>query len=301
MIDSIRAFLESLSVDRNAGPATLRAYGADLEELTAFLRAQTGEDSPSPRRVDAQILRRWAASLHHRGLASSSIARHLSAARTFFRWLVTTGRLDRNPADDVRNPKQGESLPDRLDIDDVRALLSAPDLSKPAGRRDHALLLLLYAAGMRVSELVGIDLDEIHLNERVVRVLGKGKRERIVPFSRATADALKAYLQSFLPIRMKCKTEADEKALFLSLRGTRLTDRSVRRILNQAVATIALERGVYPHLLRHAFATHLLESGMDLRAIQELLGHARLATTQKYTKVSLDRALEVYDQTHPRA
>ena len=298
MIEQIQRFLEYLQLQRGASPQTVRAYGGDLGDLATFLAGLAGAQvPPPPQAVTPRMIRAWVADLHGRGLRASSIGRRLAGARALFRWLVECGELDSNPAAEIPNPKRPDSLPRRLDVEDVEAIIRAPDLERPAGRRDRALLELLYGAGLRVSELVGLDLDDLSLRSRTVRVLGKGDKERIVPFGRQAAEALTAYLAAFASLR----TRSGEHALFLNLRGGRLSDRSVRRILDAAVARAALAQGVHPHVLRHCFATHLLESGMDLRAIQELLGHARLSTTQRYTRLSLDHVLEVYDRTHPRS
>lgn len=298
MISAVRRFLEHLERDRDQSPATLRAYRTDLEHLAGFLTEQRFRGRvPAPEEVDARSIRAWVAAMGAKRLSATTVARRLSAARSLFRWLGHEGVVLDNPAAEVRNPRKSERLPDRLDVEDVAAILEAPDPASPAGLRDRALLELLYGAGLRVSELVGLDLDELSFADRTVRVLGKGSKERVVPFGRRAADSLRRYLTAITPLRSKTNAEA----LFLNLRGGRLTDRSVRRILDAAVETASLRRGVHPHVLRHSFATHLLESGMDLRAIQELLGHSRLSTTQRYTKLSLERILEVYDQTHPRA
>lgn len=297
MRDAAARFISHVQLDRDQSPETVRAYASDLGDLIEFLARRNGGEPPPPAEVDPRILRGWMAEMHGRGLTASSIARHLSAARSLFRWLAGKGEVEFNPAAEVRNPKKPQRLPDRLDLEDVTAILEAPDTTSFAGRRDRALLELLYGAGLRVSELVSLDLDDLHLGERTARVTGKGRKERIVPFGRKAADALRDYLKTATTLRRG----KDVDALFLNQRGGRLTDRSVRRALNAAVSKSALSRGVHPHALRHSFATHLLESGMDLRAIQELLGHARLSTTQRYTRLALDRILEVYDQSHPRA
>jgi len=288
-------FLEHLALDRGVSPHTRRAYARDLADLFSHL---AGDDPPpDPRGIDARAIEGWVASMHRRGLAPSTISRRLSAARALFAWLVRENRLDANPAAEVRNPKRAQRLPDRLDVEDVEALIEGAADGTRLGLRNRAALELLYGSGLRVAELVGLDLDDVQFSDRTLRVLGKGDRERIVPFGRRAAAALRAYLEAFSDLRARSGCEA----LLLNARGGRLSDRSVRRILDRAVERTALMRGVHPHLLRHSFATHLLESGMDLRAIQELLGHARLATTERYTQVSLERVLEVYDRTHPRA
>ena len=298
MRDRIQEFLDVLALDRDQSPHTVRSYAKDLSDLLAFL---AGDDDPSANvpieTIDPRAIRAWVADMHARGLSPATVGRRLSAARALFRWLGREGLVIENPAATVKNPKRSERLPERLDVEDVQAVLEAPDPATAAGLRDRALLELTYACGLRVSELVGLDLDDVAFSDRTARVLGKGRKERIVPFGRKAAAAVKAYLAAFAELRER----AGEEALFLNQRGGRLTDRSVRRILDAAVERAALVRGVHPHLLRHSFATHLLESGMDLRAIQELLGHARLSTTQRYTKVSLERIIEVYDKSHPRA
>ncbi|NJN63612.1 MAG: tyrosine recombinase XerC [Acidobacteria bacterium] len=289
--------MDHIALDRECSRQTVRAYARDLDDLVATLeRMARGTPITAPG-LRASSIRAWVADMHARGLSATTISRRLSAARSFFSWLVEEGLCDANPAAEVRNPKTPDRLPGRLDVDDVRALIEATIPDDERGARDRAILELLYGAGLRVAELVGLSIDDLHLGDRTVRVVGKGDRERIVPFGRPTADALRAQLVASSRLRI----QTGDEALFLNARGRRLTDRSVRRILDRAVTRAALHRGVHPHLLRHSFATHLLESGMDLRAIQELLGHARLATTQRYTRLSLEHILEVYDKTHPRA
>lgn len=298
MTSAVERFLEHLALDLDRSPETVRAYRRDLDDLRGFLSENWfRRPEYEPAEIDARAVRGWIADMHERGLSKTTMARRLSAARSMFQWLIRKGELQSNPAAEVRNPRRAERLPDRLDVDDVKLILSAPDVSTPAGLRDKALLELLYGAGLRVSELVSLDIDDLQFADRTARVAGKGGKERVVPFGRPAAVALSDYLAGFADLRRR----TGEASLFLNLRGGRLTARSVRRVLNKAVERAALVRGVHPHVLRHSFATHLLESGMDLRAIQELLGHARLSTTQRYTKLSLDRILDVYDRAHPRA
>ena len=297
MHPALRAFLDHLAMDRDASPRTLRSYCRDLADVDGFLARAFSGLTLTIEDLDPRLVRAWVADMHDRGLAASTIARRLSALRSFFRWRIERGEASSNPAAEVSNPKRTQRLPGRLDVEDVDSLLGAPPDDTPAGLRDRAMLELLYGAGLRVAELGGLDMDDVRLSDRTLRVLGKGRRERIVPFGTRAADALRAYLEAIHSLRAR----SGEDALFLNLRGGRLSDRSVRRAIDAAVRQAALQRGVHPHLLRHSFATHLLESGMDLRAIQELLGHARLSTTQRYTRLSLDRILEVYDESHPRA
>lgn len=298
MISEIQRFLSHVEQDRDQSPETVRAYAADLGDLATFLAQLHEQDlPPEPTEITAKDLRAWVADLRQRGLKASTLSRRLSGARALFRWMVQRELIDSNPAEEIQNPKQPQRLPDRLDVEDVSAIIDAIDASSPAGKRDRALLELLYGAGLRVSELVSLDIDDLDLRSRTARVMGKGGKERVCPFGRQAAAALADWIGASRDLRAK----KDEAALFLNLRGGRLTDRSVRRILDKAVKDAALLRGVHPHVLRHSFATHLLESGMDLRAIQELLGHSRLSTTQRYTRVSLSHVLEIYDKTHPRA
>lgn len=297
MRDAIRLYLDHLALDRDASRETVRAYRRDLAELATFLERHRGEPSISPRSVTNREMRAFVAGEHERGLSATTISRRLSAARSLFAWLAHEGIVERNPAAEVRNPKTPSRLPGRLDVEDVQALIEAAIPEGALGARDRAIVEMLYGAGLRVAELVALDVDDVQMSDRSARVVGKGDRERVVPFGRKTAQSVRDYLAASTELRLRTGTEA----LFVNSRGTRLTDRSVRRILDRLVARAALSRGVHPHLLRHSFATHLLESGMDLRAIQELLGHARLATTQRYTRLSLEHVLEVYDRTHPRA
>jgi integrase/recombinase XerC len=295
---AVEEYLEHLRLEQRSPETTRRAYRSDLLELVEFLGHEYEAGwKPSPAEVDLTALRAWVGWLHHHGSSRPTVARKVAAVRSFFSWLVREERLDSSPAEGLRAPRQPKRLPRAATVDEVFALLEAPDASRPAGKRDRAMLETLYAAGLRVSELTALDLDDLHLGDRTLRVLGKGDKERIVPFGAKAEAALRDWLEASAPYRER----SGENAVFLNLRGGRLTARSVRRILDRYVRQVALARKVSPHALRHSFATHLLESGADLRAIQELLGHASLSTTQRYTKVSLDHLLEVYDRTHPRA
>jgi len=295
---AVEEYLEHLELDQRSPATTVRAYRSDLLELVAFLGSDYEAGwKPSPGEVDLLALRAWVGWLHHNGSSRPTVARKVAAIRSFFAWLVREERLDSSPAEGLRAPKQPKRLPRAATVDEVFVLLEAPDTGKPAGMRDRAMLETLYAAGLRVSELTGLNLDDLHLGDRTLRVLGKGNKERIVPFGGKAEAALRDWLEASVPYRER----SGENAVFLNLKGGRLTTRSVRRILDRYVRQVALARKVSPHALRHSFATHLLESGADLRVIQELLGHASLSTTQRYTKVSLEHLLEVYDRTHPRA
>ena len=242
--------------------------------------------------ADARVVRGYLADLHDRGLARTSIARRLATLRSFFRFLMRRGRVRVNPAREVRTPSLPGRLPAHLPIDQSQALFRHPPGDEVADRRDRAILEVLYATGVRVAELAGLDMEDTDLGEGSVRVLGKGRKERIVPLGSKAVDAVRAYLGG---------REGSRGPLFRNARGGRLTVRSLHRIVRARARAAGLAGRVTPHTLRHTFATHLLDAGADLRLIQELLGHARLATTQRYTHVSADRLAKVYDAAHPRA
>jgi integrase/recombinase XerC len=289
----IAAFLRHLERERNVSPHTLRAYEQDLAQFAEHLAEELGREG-APRDVDHLLIRSFLARLHRRGLAKTSAARRLASLRTFFRYLCREGILKTNPARTLLSPRLERRIPVHLDEADVAALLDVPGDSGPA-RRNRALLELIYGTGIRCAELVGLDLDDVDLDERMVRVLGKGRKERIVPFGRRAQSALIDYL----PARKALP--GSNPALFRNRNGGRLTDRYVRKLFSDRVHAIALRRRVSPHTLRHSFATHLLERGADLRAIQELLGHTSLSTTQRYTHVNARHIIEIYQKTHPRA
>jgi integrase/recombinase XerC len=289
----IAAFLRHLDRERNASPHTVRAYGEDLEQFAQHVRAELGREG-EPRDVDHLLIRAFLSRLHRRGLKTSSSARKLATLRTFFRYLCREGVLERNPARAMLSPRLEKRVPTHLDEKDVALLIEMPG-DGDAAIRGRAILEMLYATGIRCAELVGLDVAEVDLAGRMIRVLGKGRKERIVPFGSRAGSALEAYLglRKTRPLRTS--------AVFVNARGGRLTDRSVRLLVAQRVRAVALARKVSPHTLRHSFATHLLERGADLRAIQELLGHASLSTTQRYTHVNTRHLLEIYTKTHPRA
>ena len=283
------AFLQYLAAERGASPHTIRSYRADLHDCVGFLERRglgTLVDA------DARVVRGYLADLHDRGLARTSIARRLATLRSFFRFLIRRGRVRVNPAREVRTPSLPGRLPAHLPIDQSQALFRHPPGDEVADRRDRAILEVLYATGVRVAELAGLDLEDTDLGEGSVRVLGKGRKERIVPLGSKAVDAVRAYLG---------EREGSRGPLFRNARGGRLTVRSLHRIVRARARAAGLAGRVTPHTLRHTFATHLLDAGADLRLIQELLGHARLATTQRYTHVSADRLAKVYDAAHPRA
>ncbi len=289
-------FLEHLEWERNLSPSTLRAYRREVLAFVDF--AVSAVSAPSPQEVTPRTSRSYLAHLHSRGLAPRSVARALACLRTYFFFLVSEGVVASNPAAAVPHPRGANPTPVVADRYAIEELLDG-FADTPAGRRDRAAIELLYAAGLRVGELVGLDLGDVRLSQRTLRVRGKGRKERLVPFGRPAASALEAYL----PIRAGWRRERrdEDEPLFVNQRGGRLTDRSVRRLLDAAVRRSADLAHLHPHALRHAFATHLLEAGMDLRAIQELLGHSSLATTQIYTRVDLAHLMEVHRRSHPRA
>ena len=311
LVENTRAFLAFLRHNRNLSPNTVRAYDTDLSQLVQHL---AGRHTRKPSEVtlkhfDADGVRAHLEELHERGISRASAARHLAAARTFAAWLIREGRIADDPTALVGSPRRAKTLPAHLGASDMDKLLAAPDDATPAGRRDRAILELFYASGLRLSELVGIDLEDVNLSRRSVRVLGKGGKERIVPFNGATAGALRRMLgdhdesqKSEVKSQKFGRGSARQRnPLFLNLRGQRLTTRSVDRIVRAAARAAGIPQGISPHALRHTFATHLLRAGADLRAIQELLGHAQLSTTQRYTHLDVGRLMDVYRQAHPRA
>ena len=289
MKDAQAAFLRHLAVEHNASAHTLRSYANDLTDFERFL---AGRGVPALVAADARVVRGWLADLHARSLAPASVARKLAAVRSCFRFLVRRGVLDGNPAREVRSPRQPRKLVSFLPIDEATQLVDGRAIGGASRARDIAILELLYATGLRVSELAGLDVDAVDRAERTVRVLGKGRKERIVPYGGHAARALERWLGE--------RGEAGHP-LFTNARGGRLTVRSVHTIVRRAARAAGLTRRVSPHTLRHTFATHLLDGGADLRAIQELLGHSRLSTTQRYTHVGAEQLMKVYDLAHPRA
>ena len=300
MDPAIRAYLRHLKLDENCSPETIRAYASDLGEFATLMEREIGGGRDADaRKVDRLAIRAFLGELHHRQVKRSTVARKLAAVRSFFRYLKRQGKIAANPTLGVSTPKQERRLPRQLSVDEMSHLLEMPDDSTALGARDRAILELLYATGVRVSELTSLDFDDLDLSEGMIRVLGKGRKERMVPVGSKAIQALRKYLRRRGELEPKAGSGKD--ALFLNFRGKRLNVRSVRRLLNQALEAAAIVRKVSPHTLRHSFATHLLDAGADLRSIQELLGHASLSTTQRYTHVSMERLLKTYGKSHPRA
>jgi integrase/recombinase XerC len=298
--ECIEQFIRSLQVEDNASPHTLRNYASDLRQLSAFAAAQLGveaDDVPCAA-VTQTLVRAFVVDLMRRN-RKSSVARKLSAAKRFFRFALQTQVMATDPTAGVRTPKKDKQLPVHLSVDDMFRLLEAPDLTTPIGRRDRAILEVAYSCGLRVGELVLLNWMDIDSALGVVRVRGKGNKERVVPIGRKALDALEQYRSC---IAQLCGRRAsDPEAVFLNQRGGRLTARSVARAVDNYTLVSGVRTKMSPHAIRHSFATHLLGAGADLRAIQELLGHASLSTTQKYTHVNLDELMKVYDKSHPRA
>jgi integrase/recombinase XerC len=290
-------FLDYLTYERNVSANTVTAYRDDLESFLGFLCNDyftLARDQLELRRVDHLAVRAYLAHLARRKLSRSSIARHLSTMRSFFKYLMREAVVDANPARTVATPKREKHLPSVMQPSDVALLIEQPDTSTPLGLRDRAFLELLYGSGLRIAELVGIDIDDVELRARLVKVRGKGAKERIVPFGSKAEEALRAWLAAR-------EAPPEEAAMFVNYRGQRITQRSVRRLFDGYVRKAALRAGISPHTMRHSFATHLLNAGADLRAIQELLGHASLSTTQKYTHLNDWELMKVYRKAHPRA
>jgi integrase/recombinase XerC len=319
MKQELEEFLDHLRLNENASLHTVRAYESDLSQFLQFLSTHAARRRAELTAGDFthHSIREFLSDLHKRGNSRASAARKLAAIRTFGRYLRREGFLEGDPAALVGTPKRESRLPAHLGEAEMSRLLEMPDASQPLGRRDRAILELFYASGLRLSELVGLDVDDLNLSGRVVRVLGKGGKQRLVPFNRSAEAAVRAWLKDWEPLRQQAATtpmvppraarraaapsRRQREPLFLNYQGTRLSTRSVDRLVRKYVTACSTRFGISPHALRHSFATHLLERGADLRAIQELLGHSRLSTTQRYTHLSAAQMLETYRKAHPRA
>jgi len=302
LLERIHGFLQSLAAEKGYSDHTLRAYRNDLVELTAFVaghpewaREETHRLAQVPvAQVDALVIRGYLGYLHGRN-RKSSIARKLAAIRSFFRYLRKLHRVEENPAEAVRTPKQAKPLPVYLSVDEMFRMLDHVPAEGVLGLRDKAILETLYSGGVRVSELAGLDMEDLDLRNGLIRVLGKGHKERIVPIGAKAQAAIAAYRDL-----LAGQGAPEGGAVFLNKNLGRLTTRSIARVVDKFARACGLAVPVSPHALRHSFATHLLEAGADLRAVQELLGHRSLSTTQRYTHVSIDRLMETYDKAHPR-
>jgi len=298
---AVRSFLTYLQVERGASPHTLRNYEGDLRQFLAFLRTAHKGSLPAPTAVDAYAVRSFLAARAGLGDAKSSLGRKLAAIRSLFRHLVREGVVPQSPAAAVVTPKQEHRLPRVLTADDAKRLMDNPGSHEPRSVRDQALLEVLYSAGARVAELVGLNVEDVDLDTGTATALGKGRKERVVLLGTKAVAALRAYLDSQPLAPLVGRGKGEGTPLFRNQRGGRLTARSVERIVAKECQALESFPTITPHTLRHSFATHLLDGGADLRAIQELLGHASLSTTQRYTHVALDRLMEAYDKAHPRA
>jgi integrase/recombinase XerC len=299
MDDHVQAFLDHLRLERNSSVHTLKAYSEDLAALDSFLRTINAASPPSLRDFTTTRLRAYLAHLHEHGLSKRTVARRLSSLRSFLKFLRRAGHLRSNPALGLRTPKQRSQLPSVLDPKQVEQLLEAPDSLSRLGRRDRAILETFYSTGLRVSELVGINLKDLDLTAGTVTVRGKGKRERIAVLGSAAIGSIRHWLE--LRGQVESDRRVDRVALFLNHAGGRITTRSVARILGKHLKRAGITTAASPHTMRHSFATHMLDRGADIRSVQELLGHRSLATTQIYTHVSSKRLREVYEKAHPRA
>ncbi|MBI4887746.1 MAG: tyrosine recombinase XerC [Acidobacteria bacterium] len=322
-MDQLDAFLDHLRLNRNTSAHTVAAYGSDLSQLLGFAARHLGRGAARlrPADLDLSVVRAFMADLYRQGRSRASVARKLSAIRSFVRFLRREGWLTSDPVSLAVSPKREQKVPAHLSEDEVSRLLDAPDTSAPLGRRDRAILELFYASGLRLSELVGLDVEDVNLASRIVRAAGKGRKERLVPFNTSAQQALRAWYGDRAALRVarsrtsgfrpqasgskpgarSPKPGAGDDPVFVNARGGRLTGRSVQRLVARYVSGCSARFGISPHALRHSFATHLLQRGADLRAIQELLGHVQLSTTQRYTHVNAAQLLEVYRKAHPRA
>lgn len=315
MRDHLKDFLAYLKLNRHVSPHTVRAYDSDITQYLAWVAGdqQRKMSELTPADLDLTSVRAHLADLNKAGKARSSVARKLSALRTFVKYLRREEVIEHDPTAMAVAPRRDQTIPTHLSEPEMARLIETPSTADPLGRRDRAILELFYASGLRLSELVGINLEDLNLPGRMVRVMGKGGKERLLPFNQSALTALRAWMADRAVIlagrsrrtvavrRAVVRRPKVEDPLFLNARGTRLTGRSVDRMLRRYVALCSTRLGISPHALRHSFATHLLQRGADLRAIQELLGHSRLSTTQRYTHVNAAQLIEVYRKSHPRA
>lgn len=288
----IERFMRYIKVERGFSDHTLRAYKKDLHEFSSFCKSQ-------PEFIEVIDIRGFISSLMINGKSKSTVSRKLAAVRSFLSYLNSNGLIKLNPAKLVPMPKKTNPLPNFLSVDEAFDLVQSPEGANFINSRDKAILELLYSSGIRVSELSGINIDDLNLKEGLLKVKGKGKKERIVPFGDKASDALKSYVVERMLYKKKKSFRDNQSAFFLNIRGGRLTDRQIRRIVVKYARNIGLNGQIGPHTLRHSFATHLLIGGADLRVIQELLGHSSISTTQKYTHLDIGHLIDVYDKTHP--
>ena len=297
MEDHINQFISYIEIERNYSQNTTNSYRRDLLDFRQYLLS-ISDSLPPIDEIDHLTIRGYLANLQDRQLSRSTVLRRLSSLRSFFRYLCRRGQLDLDPTEALATPKVQRKLPDFLELSEVESLLLAPDTTTIIGLRDRAILELLYSTGMRVSELLALDLSDIEWQNAVVKVRGKGKKERILPIGKIALETLDNYLAR----RHELGADEDSQAIFISQRGNRIPDaKSIRRRIEKYAAVAGIQKKITPHTLRHTFATHMLNAGADLRSVQELLGHVSLSTTQIYTHVTADRLKQVYEKAHPRA
>jgi len=298
----IASFIEYIKSEKGYSPHTIRNYESDLRQFSDFIAGKRGMngDEPEIGIVDYMIIREYIGGLFYK-CSRTTIARKLSTLKSFFRYLELRGFSLKNPAAEISTPKLEKHIPVYLSVDEIFALLNQPDIEKGLGLRDLAVIELLYSSGIRVSELVFLDIEKLDLESRLVKVLGKGRKERIIPVGKKAVAVIRDYLKNTEKIRKKKGYSARNGPLFLNYRGERISSRSINRIIKKHSRESGIMTDISPHSIRHTFATHLLDGGADLRSIQEFLGHVSLSTTQKYTHVSIDRLMEVYDKSHPRS
>jgi integrase/recombinase XerC len=303
MEQAIGGFGRHLQVERNVSAHTKEGYLTDLGQFRAFLEGTDFKSVPIAGAIptDPLVIRAFLASLYREKLRKVTISRKVAALRSFYRYLLREGVVAVNPAELIQLPRCEKYIPVVLSADEMLALLQVKFAEDAAGRRDRAVIELFYSAGIRLSELTGLNLEDVRFQEGLVKVRGKGRKERIVPFGRKALQAIEAYLQKRPELIKNGTGGKGEEALFLSTRGKRMNPRGVARVVQRVVRQSGIGRKISPHALRHTFATHLLDAGADLRSIQEMLGHKSLSTTQKYTSVSVSRLMEIYDRAHPRA
>ena len=299
MDEALAEFLRSLALEKNASEHTVKSYREDLTQALEFLRTKYEGHKLGPDQITSRHLRAFTVWLHEQGYAKTTIARRMAAVRTWFKFLCRQGTVGVNPAEGLRAPRQDKKLPHFLAEDAIEKLLQAPPADDPLGLRDRAILEILYSAGLRVSELTGLNVADLDLDAGMATIRGKGKKERLAFLGKASMRALKDWLQARAVVQAEAQRKTE--AVFLNKHGSRLTSRSVGRLLEKYLQQAGLDPRTSPHTLRHSFATHLLDRGADIRSVQELLGHSSLATTQIYTHVTTQRLKERYDQAHPRA
>lgn len=304
MIDLINEFERNLSQVKRSSPHTIRNYMGDITSFQSFLNKKGYVDGvlteKTVKKIDKYMMREYLGELYKTN-QSSTISRKLASLKSLFKFLNQESFIEHNPTLEVRSPKIAHKIPSFMDVDMVNELLKTPRRENFTGRRDASIMELLYSSGIRVSELVSLNLSQLDLNQGLLRVMGKGSKERIIPLGEPARRALKDYLQERQNLLHLKKLDKAQKAVYLNVRGGRITARSIGRTLKKYILMLNTSKRITPHVFRHTFATHLLDAGADLRAIQEMLGHSSLSTTQKYTHVSMDKLLEVYDKAHPRA